>query len=384
MNFDTLLDRQGTGCIKWDRRPGLDPYWVADMDFTSCPAIIEALHKRVDHGIYGYPQAHAGLNEALLDYLSTRHGSQVSIDQILHLGGLVPALSLAARAFCQPGDELMTCTPVYYPFLNVGKDAQVDTIAIPHVELNERWTFDFPAMEAAVTPKTRIFFLCSPQNPLGRSFTPEEIIELAEFCQRHDLVLLSDEIHCDLVFNEDQQPFYSALRLPEHLRQKLIVLQSPSKTYNIAGLGYAFAVIEDDATRHTFNAAKGHTLPEINCLAFYAAEAAYRHGEPWRQELLSYLRMNRDTLCDFIKNELPTLHVSRNEATYLALIDCRSLGLSNPAHYLEKHAGLFISDGAAFGAPGHIRFNFGCPNSRVLSGLEKIKTAFTPQLLASC
>ena len=187
---------------------------------------------------------------------------------------------------------------------------------------------------------------------------------------------MSDEIHCDLVFNEDRQPFYSAIHLPTELKQKLIVLQAPSKTYNIAGLGYAFAIIENDSTRRKFNQAKGHTLPEINCVAFYAAEAAYRHGEPWRQELLAYLKKNRDTITDFVRNEMPYLSIPDIEATYLAWIDCEKLGLENPAEYLEKEAGLFLSDGAYFGSPQHIRFNYGCSHERVLEGLTKIKQAF--------
>lgn len=376
MNFDTIIPRRGTGSIKWDRRPELDPYWVADMDFASADVILDAIRQRLDHGILGYAQAHEGVVEAVIEFFGKRHGYTLNPDHIVHLGGMVPALSLAARAFAQPGDALMTCTPVYYPFLGVGHDAQINTIAIPHTQENGKWTFDFEAMEKAVTPNTELFLLCNPQNPLGRNFTKDEIIKVAEFCKRHDLLLVSDEIHCDLVLNEDEQPFFSAVHLPENLREKLIVLQSPSKTYNIAGMGYAVAIIEDDGIRRRFCAKRGHTLPEINCLSFYAAEAAYKHGEPWRQELLAYLRKNRDTLTDFVASELDGVSVPFNEATYLALLDCRPLGLENPAQYLEKEAGLFLSDGSPFGAPGHVRFNYGCQHARVLEGLDKVKAAF--------
>jgi len=290
MQFDTIITRRGTGSIKWDRRPELDPFWVADMDFVSPPCILDAVQQRLSHGVLGYAQAHEGITEAVLSYLQNRHGAAVSENALVHLGGLVPALSLAARGFTEAGDNLMTCTPVYYPFLHVGKDAKIDTLAIPHIHQEGRWTFDFEEMEKQVSTKTKIFILCNPQNPLGRNFTKEEVIKVAEFCDRHQLVLVSDEIHCDLVFNESDQAFFSALNLPDKLRQKLIVLQAPSKTYNIAGMGYAFAVIENPSIRNTFCATRGHTLSEINCLAFYAAEAAYKHGEPWRQELLSYLR----------------------------------------------------------------------------------------------
>ncbi len=374
-DFDTPIARRGTGCIKYDRRPELDPFWVADMDFASAPTILAALHRRVDHGIFGYAQPHAGLNEAVINYLHERRRAVVPLEQIIHLGGLVPALSLAARAFCKAGDAVMTCTPVYPPFIGVHHDAHVSLITVDHVMADGRWTFDWDAMEDAVTPGTRIFLLCNPQNPLGRVFSADEVTQLAAFCESHDLVLVSDEIHCDLIFDETATPHFSALNLPADLAKRTITLLSPSKTWNIAGLGYAFAVIPDDSIRRKFSAARGHTLSEINALSYYAAEAAYRHGEPWRLELMAYLKSNRDTLVDFINTLCPGLTVAAGEATYLAWIDARGMGVENPAHHFERKAGLFLSDGAYFGWPGWIRFNFGCPRARMIEGLEKIAGA---------
>lgn len=374
-DFDTLIDRKGTGCIKYDRRPELDPFWVADMDFASPPEILEGIHRRVDHGIFGYAQAHEGLNEAVLSYLERRIGVQVPLSHVMHLGGLVPALSLAARAFCQRGEAVMTCTPVYPPFLNVHKDAGAELITVDHVFSEGRWTFDWAEMEKAVTPQTKVFLLCNPQNPLGRVFDREELLKLAAFCEENDLILVADEIHCDLVLDEAATPHVSALTLPEKFKKRTITLLAPSKTWNIAGLGYAFAVIPDDSVRRRFNAAKGHTLTEISALSYYAAEAAYRHGEPWRQALVGYLRENRDILVDFIRTRCPALKIHPGEATYLAWIDARDLGVENPAQFFEKKAGLFLSDGAFFQWGGWIRFNFGCPRARMLEGLEKIATA---------
>jgi cystathionine beta-lyase len=374
-DFDTPITRRGTGCIKYDRRPELDPFWVADMDFASAPAILDALRQRVDHGVFGYAQAHEGLNTALLNYLRDRRGVNVPLEHIVHLGGLVPALSLSARAFCKSGDAVMTCTPVYPPFIGVHHDAHVSLITVDHAKVDGRWVFDWEAMEVAVTPETKIFLLCNPQNPLGRVFSAEEIEKLAEFCERHDLVLVSDEIHCDLIFDEIATPHFSALNLPENLAKRTITLLAPSKTWNIAGLGYAFAVIPDDTIRRKFSAARGHTLSEINALAYYAAEAAYNDGEPWRQELVAYLKTNRDLLVEFINSRCPGMSVKPGEATYLAWIDARGLGLENPAVHFEKKAGLFLSDGAFFGWPGWIRFNFGCSRERMLEGLEKIAAA---------
>jgi cysteine-S-conjugate beta-lyase len=374
-DFDTPIARRGSGCIKYDRRPELDPFWVADMDFVSAPCIVAALHRRVDHGVFGYAQAHEGLNEAVIGYLRTRRKAEVSQEQIVHLGGLVPALSLAARAFCKPGDAVMTCTPVYPPFLGVHHDAGVVLQAVDHLISDGNWTFDWEEMEKTVTPSTRVFLLCNPQNPLGRVFPPGDVLRVAEFCERHDLILVSDEIHCDLVFDEAATPHVSALNLPARFANRTITLLSPSKTWNIAGLGYAYAVIPDDAVQRKFRAARGHTLSEINALSYYAAEAAYREGEPWRQALVAYLKTNRDTLVSFVAENMPSLTVRPGEATYLAWIDASAPGLENPALHFEKTAGLFLSDGAFFGWPRHIRFNFGCPRERMLEGLEKMAAA---------
>ena len=371
-DFDILIPRRGTGCIKYDRKPELDPFWVADMDFASAPAILEALHQRVDHGIFGYAQPHAGLNEAVIAYLRERRGADVPLEQIIHLGGLVPALSLAARAFCQAGDAVMTCTPVYPPFIGVHHDAHVSLITVDHVLTDGRWSFDWQAMENAVTPQTKVFLLCNPQNPLGRVFSAAEVEKLAVFCETHGLVLVSDEIHCDLIFDESATPHFSALNLPESLAKRCITLLAPSKTWNIAGLGYAFAVIPDDSIRRKFAAVRGHTLSEISALSYFAAEAAYRSGEPWRQELIAYLKANRDTLVEFITTRCPGLSVAPGEATYLAWIDARGMGVENPARHFEQTAGLFLSDGAYFGWPGRVRFNFGCPRARMLEGLGKM------------
>jgi cystathionine beta-lyase len=381
-DFDTVTPRRGTGCIKYDRKPELDPFWVADMDFVSAPVILERLHERIDHGVFGYAQAHAGVVDAVRSYLETRRGVALNEDHLVHLGGLVPALSLAARAFCGEGEQLMTCTPVYPPFIGVHKDADTELLTVDHVFVDGCWEFDWEKMEEAVTERTKVFLLCNPQNPLGRVFSEAEVTRLAEFCEAHDLILVSDEIHCDFIYDEDATPHFSALQLPENLAKRTITLLSPSKTWNIAGLGYAFAIISDDSVRRKFSAARGHTLAEINALSYYAAEAAYKEGEPWRQALISYLKSNRNELVRFVTEECEGLSIHAPEATYLAWIDARALGLDNPANFFEKEAGLFLSDGGFFGWPGYVRFNFACPRSRMLEGLGKMKAAIAEQVRA--
>ena len=370
-NFDTPIARRATGSLKWDRRADLDPFWVADMDFISPPEVISAIRERVDHGVFGYAVPHTSLVETLQGYLQNRIGYSAPEEEIIHLGGLVPALSLAARAFGQPGDSVLTTTPVYPPFLGIHNDASMQLLTSDHLEVDGQWTFDWDSLEAKVTPTTKLFVLSNPQNPMGRVFTKEEIIKLATFCETHDLILLSDEIHCDLIFDEAKTPHFSALNLPEPLRERTITLLAPSKTYNIAGLGYAFAVIPNASIRRRFSAARGHTLPEINCIAYYAAEAAYKHGEPWRQDLLAYLKKNRDLLTSTIREKLPLAKVPDMEATYLAWIDCRALPTEAPFKALEA-AGLFLSDGAPFGHPRCVRLNFGTQTARLQNALDTI------------
>ncbi len=367
--FDQAPHRRGTGSLKWDKCPSLQPYWVADMDFPSPPEVLEALHHRVDHGVFGYAIPHGGLVEAILEYLAQRHQVTVSADHLVHLGGLVPALSLAGRAFAKPGDSLLTCTPIYPPFLAVHRDSNLELITVPHVCENERWTFDWERMEEAVTPRTKLFLLSNPQNPLGRVFSEQEMQQLGTFCARHDLILISDEIHCDLIFEEERTPHFTALRLPPELRTRTVTLLSPSKTYNIAGMGYAYAVIPDSRLRTRFTGRRGHLLAEISCLGYHSAEAAYRHGDPWRRKLLAYLKANCDLLTSACREELNGIIIPDIEATYLAWLDFRPAGIEEPAALLEQKGNLFLSDGRAFGAPGHARLNFGCPQTFLREGM---------------
>lgn len=373
--FDVATTRRGTGSLKWDKRPELQPFWVADMDFLSPPEVIEALHQRVEHGVFGYAVPHDGLVESILCYLDKRHGVSASAEHLVHLGGLVPALSLAGRAFADPGEALLTCTPVYPPFLNVHRDGALELITVPYVLEDAQWVFDWDAMENAVTDSTKLFLLSNPQNPLGRVFSKEEILQLAEFCDRHDLILVSDEIHCDLILEEERTPHFTALQLPEKYAVRTITLLSPSKTYNIAGMGYAYAVIPDKRLRHMFNRKSGHTLAEITCLGYYSAEAAYRHGEPWRRELISYLRTNRDLLTAFCREKLGNVLIPDIEATYLAWLDFRPTGITEPNQFLEKEAALFLSDGRLFGAPGHTRLNFGCSRALLQEAITAMGNA---------
>jgi cystathionine beta-lyase len=381
-DFDVLPERRGTGAIKWDRFPEYTPFWVADMDFASPDCVVEAMRSRVEHGVFGYAHAHEGLVNAVLRYLKDMHEVQVIEKELVHLPGMVLALSLACRALVKPGEQVMINSPVYYPFFKVPSDADANLIDVPFIRNENTWRFDWDAMESAVTPETRLLILCNPQNPLGRVFSEQEIHTLADFCERHDIVLVSDEIHCDLILDPEQS-HYSALRLPESFHSRLITLMAPSKTYNIAGLGYSFAVIKDAELRKKFNHARGCTVPEINALSMFAAEAAYQSGEPWRRDLIEYLRGNRDLLADFIAQEMPVLKIHEHAATYLYWIDCSELGISHPVQFFADHAGVFLTDGTPFGSNQHVRFNFGCPREHMLKGLQAMKEAIDGKLTAA-
>lgn len=378
-DFDQEIDRRNTGSLKWEKYAGTDvlPMWVADMDFASPPAVIEALQQRVAHAVFGYSRPHKSLIEATLAYLKEAHGVEVDPTWIVWLPGCVPALSMACGATGAPGASVMTNSPVYPPFLHVHRDSGRELINVPLAydsSSNSGYTFDFDAMEAAVTPETRVFLLCNPHNPAGRVFSPAELEKLIKFCDRHSLLLCSDEIHCDLVFDDADSPHQTAIGFPDSIRDRTITLLAASKTYNVAGLACAYAVIPDATLRRKFIAAGGKLIPEISPLSFHATEASYRHGEPWRKALMAYLKINRDTLSIFIGDKLAPIKMAPMEATYLAWLDVRELGLENPGAHFEKH-GVGLSNGSDFGAPGFLRVNFGCTLKTLKEALRRMEEA---------
>ena len=374
-NFDVCPDRAGYGSLKWDKYQGRDilPLWVADMDFVTAPEIMEGLQKRLDHGVFGYTIPHDSANQAVLDYLKRQHSYEAEASWLNWLPGLVPAINLCCRAFAGETDSIMTATPVYPPFLTAPEYAGRQLIEVPLCLDAEKWTLDFEAMEAAVRPDTKVFILCSPHNPVGRVFTQEELTRLGDFCERHDLLLISDEIHCDLVFDEKARHIVTATLSPE-LADRTITLMAPSKTYNLPGLACAFSVIENPRLRLQFQRTIRGIITEVNCFGYAGCQAAYNHGEAWRQALLRYLRGNYELVYQFVKERLPGVTFRPMEATYLAWFDVSELGLDHPAKFFEDH-GVGLSDGVPFSGPQHVRLNFGCPRSRLEKGLERMETA---------
>ncbi|MBS0663871.1 MAG: PatB family C-S lyase [Verrucomicrobia bacterium] len=377
-DFDHPPERLGTDSQKWQKYAGRDilPLWVADMDFTSSPAIIEALQRRVAHGVFGYARPVKSTVDAVVQAMADRYGWTIDPAWLVWLPGLVVGLNVTAQAFAEPGDEVLTLSPVYPPFMTAPKNSARASVRVPFELRDGTWTINWEALEQAVTPRTRLFYLCNPHNPLARVWRRDELVRLAAFCARHQLILCSDEIHCDLILDPALRHYPTALVAPD-FAARTITLMAPSKTYNVPGLGTSLAIIPDPTLRARFVRATAGIVAEVTALGFTACEAAYRDSEPWRQALLAYLRGNRDFLVDFVRRELPGVKIEGPiEATYLAWLNVSALGLENPLAHFERH-GVGLSDGAPFGAPaGHyVRINFGCPRATLAEALRRMKAA---------
>lgn len=377
-DFDTVPARLGTDSQKWQKYAGRDilPLWVADMDFKSSPEIIAALHDRVAHGVFGYARPVKSTVDAVVDALQRNYAWKIDPAWIVWLPGLVCGLNITAQSFAQAGEEVLTLTPVYPPFMSAPKNSARLSTQAAFMLRDGHWQIDWDALARAVTPRTKLFYLCNPHNPLARVWRREELIRLGEFCAQHHLVLCSDEIHCDLILDPTLHHLPAASLSPE-ISARTVTLMAPSKTYNVPGLGTSFAIISDPALRAQFIRASAGVVAEVTALGFTACEAAYRDSEAWRQALLTYLRGNRDFLLDYLARELPGIRVEAPiEATYLAWLNLEALHLADPVAHFETH-GVGLSEGAYFGAPkGHyVRLNFGCPRATLAEALHRMKTA---------
>ena len=392
-DFDTPPDRRGTASFKWDRYGKRDviPLWVADMDFESPPEVVSALHQRVSHGVYGYTHASDELEAAVQGALARDYSWEVPIPWLVWLPGLVSGLNVVCRAVGEPGDDVATFVPIYPPFLSAPGHAQRSVVTIPLVfsspagtagpggtdagdgkgsagpDAGGRWEMDLDLFEFRPGPLET-----SRHNPVGRVWTKTELEALAEIALRHDLVICSDEVHAGLVLDEDKRHIPLASLSPA-IAARTITLMAPSKTFNVPGLGCSFALISDCGLRRDISRAMEGIVPHVSLLGYVAAQAAYEHGGPWLDALLAYLRGNRDLVEEEICS-LPGLSVAHVEATYLAWIDARDSGLADPAMDFEK-AGVGLSDGAEFGAPGFVRLNFGCSRPLLVEGLARMRSA---------
>jgi cysteine-S-conjugate beta-lyase len=381
-DFDAVIDRRGTGSEKWEKYAGRDviPMWVADMDFRSPPAVIEALRQRTEHGVFGYTQAAPEVVDAVLEMLERDFGWTVDPAWLAWLPGLVSGLNVTCRAVGDDGDDVLTLVPVYPPFLSAPRNSRRGVVRVPLQERTNRWSIDFDRLEAAVTQRTRLFMLCNPHNPVGRVFDRAELEQLAEFSLRRGLLVCADEIHCGLVLDPDKRHIPLGTLGPE-VAERTITLMAPSKTFNLAGLGCSFAVIPSESLRRRFLQAKAGIVPMLNPFGYLAAAAAYRGGEGWRRALIDYLRGNRDMLAEALKRMPGGLSMAAAEGTYLAWIDIRQTGLEEPIGFFEA-AGVGLQDGRDFDGPGFVRLNFGCPRAVLKEALARMGRALEKRFKA--
>lgn len=377
-DFDTPLPlADNPRSWKWGRYAGRDviPMWVADMDFAAPPPVLEALQQAVTDGHFGYTSASTSQYEAVCDYMHRQYGWAVEPDWIVWLPGLVCGLNIAVRAYTAPDEAVYTATPIYPPFLSAPKLAQRPLTTIGLEQRGATWGWDFDAV-AQTLPRHKLWMLCHPHNPVGRAWHDDELAQIAELVERNDMLLCSDEIHCDLILTPGRRHRPIASLSPE-IAHRTVTLMAPSKTFNIPGLAASFAVIPNAALRHRFNATMAGIVPHINVLGLVAMEAAFSHCETWRQALLDVLRRNAVRVESVIAG-LPGLTTTPVEATYLAWIDCRDWmrqhAIDDPCTHFER-AGLVLSDGRDFGAPGFVRLNFGCPATTLETGLSRLAGA---------
>ena len=385
-DFDTIIERRGTGSLKWDSREpvsgasGLLPLWVADMDFAAPREIVEALERRVAHRIYGYTIESASYYEAMIAWFRDRHGWTLERDWVVSSPGVVPSITTALLAFTEPGDGVVIQPPVYHPFeariLSSGRRVVENPLRLR----GSRLEMDFENLESVIDARTRALILCSPHNPGCRVWERDELIRLAEICARRGILIISDEIHCDLVMKGHRHgPMAASCEAAAGIT---ITLVSPTKTFNLAGIGGSFTVIADAGLRRRFQEqAHGFWTGLANPLSIAAVEAAYRHGAPWLDELLAYISENYELLASFLGSRLPAVRVFPLEGTYLAWLDMRGLGMSDDevSDRLSRRGGVRLEEGRRFGrgGEGFQRLNLACPRAILGEALEKIAAAIS-------
>ena len=375
-DFDKTIDRRATNSYKWDSAPeGVLPMWVADMDFRTAPAIIDALQKRVAHGIFGYTRVPDAYYDAVTSWFSRRHGWDIDREWIIYTSGVVPAVSAVIKALTVPGDKVIVQTPVYNCFFSSIRNNGCEIVSNPLRRTADTYEMDFDALErCAADPRAKVMLLCNPHNPAGRVWTPDELTRLGNICLRNGVTVVADEIHCELVYQGFKYtPFAS---LSDAFLHRSVTCVSPSKAFNIAGLQIANIVAFDNDLRSRIDKAINiNEVCDVNPFGVAATIAAYNEGEEWLCQLLDYLHGNYEAMAEFCRRELPEFPIARLEGTYLVWMDCSSLGMPSDAleHALLDDARLWLNAGTMYGAEGegYMRWNIACPRSVMLDGLSR-------------
>jgi len=375
-DFDAPVERRGTWSTRWERYPAdVIPLWVADTDFAAPPKVIEAMRRRLAHGIFGYNVPPAALRDAVIERMQRLYAWRVEPDWVVFVSGIVPGLHLAARHLTRPDQHALVPTPVYHHLKRSLVLAGREHTDVPLVLSNGRWVWDEEFLATAARPNSRLLFLCNPQNPGGTIFTRGELARLAAFAQKHDLVVCSDEIHADILLDEGK-PHVPIASVSSDASRRTVTLISPNKAFGFPGAGCAFAIIEDAELRRAFSTDHHATVHDPSVFAYEAALAAYRECGDWLEAQLAYLRVNRD-LVEREIGAMPGLRMAHVEATYLAWIDASGLGVTDPyAHFLKN--GVALSPGAQFGDARFVRLNFGTRRSLLQQALKKISSASRP------
>jgi len=379
-DFDKLTQRRGSSCMKWDctEYDDMIPMWVADMDFEAAPAIREALMERVEHGIFGYSNVPEDYYDAVINWFSRRHNWRIERDWILYTTGVVPATSAVIKALVAPGEKVLIQTPVYNCFFSSIRNNGCIAAESPLIYANHRYEIDFDDFEKqAADPLVKVFLLCNPHNPGGRVWTVEELTRMGEICQRHGVVVLSDEIHCELVMpGHRYTPFAS---ISKEFQDNCITMCSPSKSFNIAGLHIANIISNNAEVRRKIDRAINiNEVCDVNPFGIEGVKAAYNGGEEWLDSLLEYIYGNYKELQSFFKDNLPDIGITTLEGSYLVWADIRSTGMTSDGltKRLLEEAHVMVSSGTIYGqtaGEGFIRINIACPHSRMMEGLRRIK-----------
>lgn len=373
-DFDKTIDRRATNSYKWDSAPeGVLPMWVADMDFRTASAIIDALQKRVAHGIFGYTRVPDAYYGAVTSWFSRRHGWDIDREWIIYTSGVVPAVSAVIKALTVPGDKVIVQTPVYNCFFSSIRNNGCEIVSNPLRRTADTYEMDFDALErCAADPRAKVMLLCNPHNPAGRVWTPDELTRLGNICLRNGVTVVADEIHCELVYQGFKYtPFAS---LSDAFLHRSVTCVSPSKAFNIAGLQIANIVAFDNDLRSRIDKAINiNEVCDVNPFGVAATIAAYNEGEEWLNQLVDYLHSNYEAMAEFCRRELPEFPITRLEGTYLVWMDCSSLGMPSDAleHALLDDARLWLNAGTMYGAEGYMRWNIACPRSVMLDGLNR-------------
>lgn len=375
-DFDKTIDRRATNSYKWDSAPeGVLPMWVADMDFRTAPAIIDALQRRVAHGIFGYTRVPDAYYDAVTSWFSRRHGWDIDREWIIYTSGVVPAVSAVIKALTVPGDKVIVQTPVYNCFFSSIRNNGCEIVSNPLRRTADTYEMDFDALErCAADPRAKVMLLCNPHNPAGRVWTPDELTRLGNICLRNGVTVVADEIHCELVYQGFKYtPFAS---LSDAFLHRSVTCVSPSKAFNIAGLQIANIVAFDNDLRSRIDKAINiNEVCDVNPFGVAATIAAYNEGEEWLNQLVDYLHGNYEAMAEFCRRELPEFPITRLEGTYLVWMDCSSLGMPSDAleHALLDDARLWLNAGTMYGAEGegYMRWNIACPRSVMLDGLNR-------------